>query len=103
VVRVHCNEGRANHIGPQPCVSSREVGGEASVGESAGQVLSRVSKNSRVPTRSTTWKATLLGAFRECLQLGVVEDPGMYRSSLFGNREISCLTAHLGVRSASGR
>jgi len=63
VVKVHCNEGRAIHIGPKPCVSSREAGGEASVGESAGQVLSRVSRNSRVPTRSATWKATLLGAF----------------------------------------
>jgi len=40
-VQVHCDEGVANHIGPEPCVGIREDVGEASVGERAGQQLSR--------------------------------------------------------------
>jgi hypothetical protein len=37
-------KGRANHIGPESCVSRREVWGEALTGVSVGQVLSRVTK-----------------------------------------------------------
>jgi len=40
-VKVHCDEGIANHIGPEPCAGYREVVGEASVGERVGQPLSR--------------------------------------------------------------
>ena len=40
-MRVHCDEGIANHIGPEPCAGHREVIGEASAGERAGQPLSR--------------------------------------------------------------
>jgi hypothetical protein len=40
-VQVHCDEGVANHIGPEPCAVIREDGGEASVGVRAGQPLSR--------------------------------------------------------------
>jgi len=40
-VQVHCDEGIANHIGPEPCAGHREVIGEASAGERAGQPLSR--------------------------------------------------------------
>jgi hypothetical protein len=40
-VQVPCDEGVAVHIDPEPCVSSREAGGEASVGERIGQPLSR--------------------------------------------------------------
>lgn len=39
-MRVHCDEGIANHIGPEPCAGIREDVGEASVGERAGQPLS---------------------------------------------------------------
>ena len=39
-VQVPCNEGLANHIGPEPCSVDREVGAEASAGERAGQPLS---------------------------------------------------------------
>jgi hypothetical protein len=39
-VEVHCDEGGANHIGPEPCVHVRENMGEASVGERIGQPLS---------------------------------------------------------------
>ncbi len=42
-MKVHCNEGLANHIGPEPCVCIREDAGEASVGECIGQPLSRES------------------------------------------------------------
>ena len=34
-------EGEANHLGPEPCVGTREGDGEASAGERAGQPLSR--------------------------------------------------------------
>jgi hypothetical protein len=40
-VQVHCDEGVANHIGPEPCAAIREGVGEASAGERAGQPLSR--------------------------------------------------------------
>jgi len=40
-VQVHCDEGVAIHIGPEPCAGIREGVGEASVGECAGQPLSR--------------------------------------------------------------
>jgi len=40
-VEVRCDEGVANRIGPEPCVTAREGGGEASAGERMGQPLSR--------------------------------------------------------------
>jgi hypothetical protein len=40
-VKVHCDEGVANRIGPKPCAGIREDAGEASAGERAGQPLSR--------------------------------------------------------------
>jgi hypothetical protein len=53
-VRVHCDEGVAIHIGPEPCVVAREGRDEASVGESIGQPLSLENYNIRdadaVPT-----------------------------------------------------
>ena len=42
-MRVHYDEGIAIHIGPKPCVGPREVTGEASAGDRAGQPLSRES------------------------------------------------------------
>ena len=39
-MQVHCNEGVANHIGPEPCAIIREGEREASAGERAGQPLS---------------------------------------------------------------
>ena len=42
-MQVHCNEGVAIHIGPEPCAGIREEAGEASVGERIGQPLSPVS------------------------------------------------------------
>ena len=43
VVQVHCNEGIANHIDPEPCTGVREDVGEASAGEHTGQPLSHES------------------------------------------------------------
>ena len=40
-MQVHCDEGVAIHIGPEPCAGIREGVGEASVGVRAGQPLSR--------------------------------------------------------------
>jgi hypothetical protein len=40
-VRVHCGEGVAIHVAPDPCAGVREDVGEASVGERIGQPLSR--------------------------------------------------------------
>ena len=40
-MQVHYDEGIANHIGPKPCVGTREGMGEASVGVRVGQPLSR--------------------------------------------------------------
>ncbi|GAB7546019.1 hypothetical protein CS8_057020 [Cupriavidus sp. 8B] len=40
-MQVHYDEGRANHIGPEPCADRREVVCEASVGECSGQTWSR--------------------------------------------------------------
>ena len=48
-MQVHCDEGVANHIGPEPCAVIREDGGEASVGVRAGQPLVR-QESWRVPT-----------------------------------------------------
>jgi hypothetical protein len=57
-VQVHYDEGVASHIGPEPCAGIREGAGEASVGEHAGQPLSRERMISWAPTLSTERKAT---------------------------------------------
>jgi hypothetical protein len=89
-VQVRHDEGVATHIGPEPCADAREGVGEASVGEHAGQPLSREIASSRMPTpfswRKATWEGALL---RAPDQSGAVVDPGMHGSSLRGNREIS--------------
>ncbi len=40
-MKVHCDEGVATHVAPDPCAAIREDVGEASVGERIGQPLSR--------------------------------------------------------------
>jgi hypothetical protein len=92
-VQVRCDEGIAIHIGPEPCALTREGEGEASVGECAGQPLSRDRTSSRVPTPCLWRKATRMGALPQAPgRPGVVVEPGMHTSSLRGNREISGLT-----------
>lgn len=90
MVKVHCDEGVANYIGPEPCAGLREGVGEASVGEHAGQPLSRETVLSRASTLSKERKATWASAqARAPVQPGVVVDPGMHGSPLYGNRDIS--------------
>ena len=91
-MKVLCDEGVANHIGPEPCAGIREGVGEASVGEHVGQPLSRERVLSRALTLSTERKATRTNAITQAnVWPGVVVDPGMHGSSLSGNREISGL------------
>ena len=61
-MKVHYDEGLANHIGPEPCGGLREEADEKSVGARVGGVLRRESGSSRVPTPVGEWKATQTGA-----------------------------------------
>ena len=64
-MQVHCDEGIANHIGPEPCAGIREAVGEASVGERTGQPLSRDIALSWVPTPYHWRKATRTDAMAQ--------------------------------------
>ena len=107
VVQVHCDEGVAIRIGPEPCVCVRKGVGEASAGECIGQPLSRESSLSWEPTLLTPWKAIWAASpSREVVRPGVVEDPGMCRHSLRGNREIppvAAVAASAAVRTGKAR
>ena len=93
-MQVRCDEGVANHIGPEPCAGIREGAGEASAGERIGQPLSHEMGKFRVPTLSRKRKATRAGAPSQApARPGVVGEPGMCARSLRGNREISGLTS----------
>ena len=93
-MKVRCDEGIANHIGPESCVVHREVHGEALTGECIGQPSSLENIYLRVLTLSTRRKATCSGARSQVPERpGVVEDTGMCARSLHGNREISGLTS----------
>jgi hypothetical protein len=46
-VQVHCDEGVAIRIGPEPCAGIREGVGEASVGERVGQPRNKLSSGCR--------------------------------------------------------
>ena len=104
-MKVPYDEDLASHIGPKPCVVSREGQGEASAGDRAGWPSSRESAKPRMPTGLPTWKATWGAATsRVANQSGVVRDPSMHGRSLFGNREISSLAGGVAHhRSAQGR
>jgi hypothetical protein len=54
VVKVHCDEGGADRIGPEPCEHARESMGEASAGERTGQPLS-LDKNSNPDAVVVHW------------------------------------------------
>jgi hypothetical protein len=107
-VRVHYDEGVANHIGPEPCVVVREGGCEASVGVHVGQPWSH--EIVLIPdadvfhtTEGNTYERVIASALRS----GVVEDPGMHVSALRGNREISrlacCNTGQVRIGKARSR
>ena len=89
-MQVRYDEGVAIHIGPEPCGVIREGGGEASAGECIGQPLSP--ENHGIPDADAVnyVEGKTSGASSRALRgSGVVEDPGMCRSSLRGNREVS--------------
>ena len=89
-MKVHYDEGVANHIGPESCAVVREGIGEALTGERIGQPLSRESLYPGCRRCSAERKATRTGAIsRAPSRPGVVGDPGMCGRSLHGNREIS--------------
>jgi hypothetical protein len=95
-VRVRRDEGVANHIGPESCVIIREGSGEASTGECTGQPLSRERSNTSGADAVQTAEGNTCGrASASACRPGVVEDPGMCRRSLHGNREASHLTSGL--------
>jgi hypothetical protein len=99
-VRVRRDEGVANRIGPESCAGIRESCGEASIGDCTGQPLSR--ERSHIPGADAVQRAegdTGGRASASVRTARVVEDPGMCRRSLRGNREASCRPK----RSASGR
>jgi hypothetical protein len=104
-VRVLCDEDLASHIGPESCGMSREGILEALTGERAGRPLSRDSQKQR-GADVVGLHGRQYGRVRYCERSSgprVVVDPGMHGSSLFGNREISRLTAPRTGRPASGR
>jgi hypothetical protein len=108
MVKVHCDEGIANHIGPEPCVVVREGGCEASVGGHVGQPWSH--EMVYFPDADVLQYAegnTYGRAIASARRSGVVEDPGMHVSALRGNREISrlacCYTGQVRIGKARSR
>ena len=91
-MRVHCDEGVATHVAPDPCAVLREDDCEASVGERTGQPLSRESViNSGADVVHSAEGNTHGCVTRAPAGPGVVLDLCMYGRSLRGNREISGL------------
>jgi hypothetical protein len=88
-VEVRHGEGVANHTGPEPCVYIREDGGEASVGEFTGQPLSRVRIESGCRRHCEGGRQhDEVRRSQVSQRPGVLVEPGIWRSSLRGNREI---------------
>ena len=99
------DEDVASHIGPESCGAAREGRDEALTGERAGRPLSRDSQRQRGADVVGSY-GRQHGRVRHCEYPSgprVVVDPGMHGRSLFGNREISHLTAQSSGRPASGR
>jgi hypothetical protein len=97
-VKVRHDEGVANHIGPEPCVAVRKDVDEASVGEGAGQPLSHEILNPGCRRCFEGGRQHRQARNREAWRPGGVEEPGMCRSSLGGNREVP----RLAVRECAG-
>jgi len=92
-VQVHCDEGIANHIGPEPCADVREGIGEASAGDRIGRPFSREIDVILGADAVLLAEGYMDGhaILRVPARPGAVGDPGMCGRSLYGNREISCL------------
>jgi hypothetical protein len=95
-MEVSYSEGLANHTGPESCVVIRKDGGEALTGVRTGRVLSR---EIHAPPQGGLLRgadAVELGGRRDLQRRegerlrnpARSETPGMYASTLFGNREI---------------
>ena len=92
-MEVHCGEGLANHIGPEPCAGVREGVGEASAGECAGQPLSLDSEILGADAVSKAEGNTTTGAFASRWAARRGQRPWHAHKLLVdGNREISGLT-----------
>ena len=92
-MKVRHGEGVAIHTDPESCGARHEARVEALTGECIGQPLSRERVLFWVPTLCKWRKARRQGALpRVPERPGVVRDPGICRSSLRGNREISRAT-----------
>ena len=100
-MQVHCDEGVANYIGPKPCADFREEVGEASVGERAGQPLSRDRKlilgadavcvaegNMSKSANASAW-ATRRGRRTWHVRTLFAREPG---DLMVGQRHIACST-----------
>ena len=91
-MKVRHDEGVANHIDPEPCVAARKGDDEASVGEGAGQPLSHEILNPGGRRCFEGGRQHSQARNRKAWRPGGVEEPGMCRSSLGGNREVPRLT-----------
>jgi hypothetical protein len=105
-VRVHRDEGIANHIGPEPCTGIREDVGEASAGERIGQPWSHDRVD--IPGADAVQEAEGNMSERAIASARMTRRgrrPWLCARSMGGNREISSLTvgASFGRRPASGR
>ena len=90
-MKVHCDEGVATHIDPEPCAGVREGVSEASAGEHIGQPSSR--ETVVIPGADAVYSSEgntvgRANASARPTRRGLL-DPGMYGRSLRGNREIS--------------
>ena len=89
-MEVHCDEGVANHIGPEPCVSVPR-----DRARSVGRGLCRPAIEPR-KLRSECRRRLAIGRQHDQLRQREQEidsawskDPGMHRRFLYGNREVS--------------
>lgn len=78
-------------LAPESCGVICEDGGEALTGERIGQPLSRESPNPEADVLDNTEGNMGRCDSASTSRSGVVEDPGMCGSSLYGNREVSDL------------
>jgi hypothetical protein len=95
-------EGLANHNGPESCGAAREGGAEALTGERTGWVLSREIQGLPCERQLLRDADAVESSGRQyrahrhrkvCQDPARSETPGMYGSTLRGNREIPRLSA----------
>jgi hypothetical protein len=87
---VHCDDGGAVHIGPEPWVHARESMGEASAGEVHWPAIEPQSIQTRMPTLFTGRKARRTAhVIASARTIWRGRNPSMCGRSLYGNREIS--------------